>query len=62
MLFRSGADHFSPPNFNGFEVVGDLAVEAGGNCPLSKVGEVVKHNSVKIVGYANVPGRVANGA
>ena len=43
-------------------VVVDLAVEAGGNCPLSKVGEVVNHNSVKIVGYANVPGRVAKDA
>ena len=43
-------------------VVVDLAVEAGGNCPLSKVGEVVKHKGVKILGYANVPGRVAKDA
>ena len=40
-------------------VVIDLAVESGGNCPLSKVGEIVKHNNIKIVGYANVAGRVA---
>ena len=40
-------------------VVIDLAVESGGNCPLSKIGEIVYHNNVKIVGYANVPGRVA---
>ena len=43
-------------------VVVDLAVEAGGNCPLSKLGEIVIHNSVKIIGYANVPGRVAKDA
>ena len=43
-------------------VVIDLAVEAGGNCPLSKMNEIVIHNGVKIVGYANVPGRVAKDA
>ncbi len=40
-------------------IVVDLAVERGGNCPLSKLGKVVTHNNVKIIGYANVPGRVA---
>ncbi|MDC0058112.1 Re/Si-specific NAD(P)(+) transhydrogenase subunit alpha [Pelagibacteraceae bacterium] len=43
-------------------VVVDLAVEAGGNCPLSKIGEVVVHKGVKVVGYANMPGRVAKDA
>jgi len=43
-------------------IVVDLAVEAGGNCPLSKLGEIVIHNSVKIIGHANVPGRVAKDA
>jgi NAD(P) transhydrogenase subunit alpha len=43
-------------------VVVDLAVEAGGNCPLSKVGEIIDHKGVKIIGYANVPGRVAKDA
>ena len=43
-------------------VVVDLAVEAGGNCPLSKLGKVIEHNGVKVVGYANVPGRVAKDA
>ena len=43
-------------------VVVDLAVEAGGNCPLSKLGQVVDHQGVKILGYANVPGRVAKDA
>jgi NAD(P) transhydrogenase subunit alpha len=40
-------------------VVVDLAVERGGNCELSKPGEVVEHNGVKIVGHLNVPGRLA---
>ena len=43
-------------------VVVDLAVEAGGNCPLSKVGEIVSYKGVKIIGYDNVPGRVAKDA
>lgn len=43
-------------------VVVDLAVERGGNCELSKAGEVVEHNGVKIVGHANVPGRLAASA
>jgi NAD(P) transhydrogenase subunit alpha len=40
-------------------VIVDLAVEQGGNCPLSREGEVVEHNGVKIVGHANMPSRVA---
>ena len=40
-------------------IVVDLAVERGGNCELSKPGEVVEVNGVKIVGYRNVPGRLA---
>ena len=43
-------------------VIVDLAVESGGNCPLSKVNEVVDYNGIKIIGYANVPGRVAKDA
>ena len=43
-------------------IIVDLAVEAGGNCPLSKINEIVDYNGVKIIGYANVPGRVAKDA
>ena len=43
-------------------VVVDLAVESGGNCPLSKINEIVLHNDVKILGYGNVAGRVAKDA
>jgi NAD(P) transhydrogenase subunit alpha len=40
-------------------IVVDLAVEAGGNCEGSVVGQVVQRHGVKIVGYANVPSRLA---
>ncbi len=41
-------------------VIVDLAVERGGNCELSKPGEiVVTDNGVKIVGHLNMPGRLA---
>ncbi len=40
-------------------VIVDLATETGGNCELSEHGKVVEKHGVTIVGYANVPGRVA---
>ena len=40
-------------------VIVDLAVEQGGNCPLSEFGKVVVKHGVKIVGHANVPSRTA---
>ncbi len=40
-------------------VIVDLAVEAGGNCELSKPGEIVEAYGVKIVGHKNVPSRLA---
>ena len=43
-------------------VIIDLAVERGGNCELAKAGEVVDAGGVKIVGYRNVPGRIAASA
>ena len=43
-------------------VIVDLAVEAGGNCPVSKLGKVVNKHGVKVVGHANVPGRLADDA
>ena len=43
-------------------VIVDLAVERSGNCELARAGEVVTVNGVKIVGYLNVPGRVAASA
>lgn len=43
-------------------VIVDLAVEQGGNCTLSKPGEVVDVNGVRIVGHLNVPSRLATDA
>ncbi|HPF47021.1 MAG: Re/Si-specific NAD(P)(+) transhydrogenase subunit alpha [Alphaproteobacteria bacterium] len=41
-------------------IIVDLAVEAGGNCTLSKPGEVVtSDNGVIIVGHLNVPSQLA---
>ncbi len=40
-------------------VIVDLAVEAGGNCTLSKLGEVVDVDGVKIIGHHNWPSRLA---
>ena len=40
-------------------VIVDLSVEQGGNCALSEVGRVVVRGGVRIVGHANVPGRLA---
>ncbi len=40
-------------------VIVDLAVEQGGNCPLSKPGEIVEAHGVKIVGHLNVAGRLS---
>ena len=40
-------------------IIVDLAVEAGGNCPLSEPGKIVEAHGVKIMGYTNVPGRLA---
>jgi NAD(P) transhydrogenase subunit alpha len=40
-------------------VIVDLAVEQGGNCPLSEAGRVVVKHGVTLVGHRNVPSRVA---
>jgi NAD(P) transhydrogenase subunit alpha len=43
-------------------VLVDLAVERGGNVEGAKPGEVAAVGDVKIVGYLNVPGRIAASA
>ena len=40
-------------------VIVDMAVEQGGNCPLSEYGKVVVKYGVKIVGPANLPAELA---
>ena len=43
-------------------VILDMAVEQGGNCPLSEYGKTVEKYGVKIVGPANLPGELATDA
>jgi NAD(P) transhydrogenase subunit alpha len=40
-------------------VIVDLAAEQGGNCPLTKAGEVITVYGVTIMGHTNLPGRLA---
>lgn len=40
-------------------VIVDLAVEMGGNCPLSEMDKVVEKHGVTLVGHGNVPARLA---
>ncbi|MGH6940118.1 Re/Si-specific NAD(P)(+) transhydrogenase subunit alpha [Hypericibacter sp.] len=40
-------------------VIVDLAVEQGGNCPISEPGKVVVKHGVTLVGHLNVPSRLA---
>jgi NAD(P) transhydrogenase subunit alpha len=39
-------------------VVVDIAAESGGNCELTRAGETVLHNGVKIVGPVNLPAQL----
>lgn len=43
-------------------VIVDMAVETGGNCALSEIGKCVKKNGVTIIGYSNLPARIAQDA
>jgi len=43
-------------------IVVDLAVEQGGNCAMSEAGKVVEYNGVRIIGYRNMPSRIAEDA
>ncbi|HTT01240.1 MAG TPA: NAD(P) transhydrogenase subunit alpha [Steroidobacteraceae bacterium] len=43
-------------------VVVDVAAEQGGNCELTRPGEIVEHGRVKIIGTLNLPGQLAYNA
>ena len=43
-------------------VIVDMAVEAGGNCPLSELDKIVIKHGVHLIGIANLPGLVATDA
>ena len=40
-------------------VIVDLAAQQGGNCTLTKPGEMVVHQGVRIIGYTDLPSRMA---
>lgn len=40
-------------------VLVDLAAEQGGNCKLTKANEVIKHGDVTLIGYTDLPSRLA---
>ncbi|NNF52339.1 MAG: Re/Si-specific NAD(P)(+) transhydrogenase subunit alpha [Gammaproteobacteria bacterium] len=43
-------------------VIVDLAAEQGGNCELTRAGEVIRHGKVTIIGYTDMPSRLATQA
>ena len=49
-------------SMNPGSVIVDLAVEAGGNCTMSRPGEIVDVKGVKIIGFCNMASRVAEDA
>ncbi len=40
-------------------VVVDLAAEQGGNCELTEADKVIRHNGVTLIGYTDLPSRLA---
>jgi H+-translocating NAD(P) transhydrogenase subunit alpha len=40
-------------------VIVDLAAEQGGNCPLTRPNQVIEAHGVTLMGYTNLPGRLA---
>lgn len=40
-------------------VIVDLAAEQGGNCKLTRANEIIEHSGVKIIGYTDLPSRMA---
>lgn len=40
-------------------VIVDVSIDQGGNCELTKAGEEVVENNVRVCGLANIPGRMA---
>ena len=43
-------------------IVIDMAADGGGNCELTRVGEVVEHHGVRVVGLANPPAQMGASA
>ena len=54
IVTRSAVERMKPG-----AVIVDIAAEQGGNCELTRLGETVVHNAVKIIGPVNLPGQLA---
>jgi NAD(P) transhydrogenase subunit alpha len=46
-------------SMNDGSVIVDLAAEQGGNCELTQPGQVIRHRGVTIIGYTDMPSRLA---
>ena len=57
LISAQTVEHMKPGS-----VIVDLAVERGGNCPLSVAGRTVEHHRVVIVGQTNLPALVPTDA
>ena len=57
IVSRSAVERMRPGS-----VIVDIAAEQGGNCELTRPGEIVEHQGVKIVGAVNLPSALAYNA
>jgi NAD(P) transhydrogenase subunit alpha len=57
IILRGAVERMRPGS-----VIVDIAAEQGGNCELTRVGEVVEHRGVKVIGPVNLPGELAYNA
>jgi NAD(P) transhydrogenase subunit alpha len=57
IILRAAVERMRPGS-----VIVDIAAEQGGNCELTRVGEIVGHQGVKIIGPVNLPGELAYNA
>jgi H+-translocating NAD(P) transhydrogenase subunit alpha len=57
IISRSAVERMRPGS-----VLVDIAAEQGGNCELTRAGEVVVHNGVNIIGPVNLPAQLAYNA
>jgi NAD(P) transhydrogenase subunit alpha len=54
IISRAAVERMKPGS-----LIVDLLAEGGGNCELTKAGETVEHNGVRIIGPINLPATVA---
>jgi NAD(P) transhydrogenase subunit alpha len=57
IISRSAVERMKPGS-----VIVDIAAEQGGNCELTRAGEIIEHRGVKLVGAVNLPSELAYNA